>query len=74
MYNIIDPEFSNFRNKIGHFVLAYDRSTFRNKIRKFRNGWRVCKLNIYKNGANKFGRKTGFKIENEIEDQDQSKN
>ena len=29
-------------------------------------------LNIYKNSANKFGRKTGFKIENEIEDQDQS--
>ena len=29
-------------------------------------------LNIYKNSANKFGRKTGFKIENEIEDRDQS--
>ena len=29
-------------------------------------------LNIYKNSANKFGRKTGFKIENECEDQDQS--
>ena len=29
-------------------------------------------LNIYKNGANKFGRKTGFKIKNEIEDQYQS--
>ena len=29
-------------------------------------------LNIYKNSANKFIRKTGFKIENEIEDQDQS--
>ena len=29
-------------------------------------------LNIYKNSANKFGRKTGFKIENEIEDHDQS--
>ena len=29
-------------------------------------------LNIYKNSANKFGRKTGFKIENEIEDQYQS--
>ena len=29
-------------------------------------------LNIYKNSANKLGRKTGFKIENEIEDQDQS--
>ena len=29
-------------------------------------------LNIYKNSANKFGRKTGFKIENEFEDQDQS--
>ena len=28
--------------------------------------------NIYKNSANKFGRKTGFKIENEFEDQDQS--
>ena len=27
---------------------------------------------FYKNSANKFGRKTGFKIENEIEDQDQS--
>ena len=29
-------------------------------------------LNIYKNSANKFGRKTGFKIETEFEDQDQS--
>ena len=29
-------------------------------------------LNIYKNSANKFGRKTGFKIENEIEDHYQS--
>ena len=28
--------------------------------------------NIHKNSANKFGRKTGFEIENEIEDQDQS--
>ena len=28
-------------------------------------------LNVYKNGANKFGRKKGFKIENEFEDQDQ---
>ena len=27
---------------------------------------------IYKNSANQFGRKTGFKIENEFEDQDQS--
>ena len=27
---------------------------------------------LQKNNANKFGRKTGFKIENEIEDQDQS--
>ena len=29
-------------------------------------------LNIYKNSANKFGRKTGFKMKNEIEDQYQS--
>ena len=29
-------------------------------------------LNIYKNSANKFGRKTGFKIKNEIEDHYQS--
>ena len=29
-------------------------------------------LNIYKNSAKKFGRKTGFKIENEFEDHDQS--
>ena len=29
-------------------------------------------LNIYKSSANKFGRKRGFKIENEFEDQDQS--
>ena len=29
-------------------------------------------LNIYKNSANKFGRKTSFEIENEFEDQDQS--
>ena len=29
-------------------------------------------LNIYKNSANKFGRKTSFKIKNEFEDQDQS--
>ena len=33
--------------------------------------WRVS-LNIYKKGANKFGRKMGFKIENESEDQNQS--
>ena len=33
----------------------------------------MVSLNIYKkNSANKFGRKTGFKIENEIEDQNQS--
>ena len=32
----------------------------------------MVSLNIYKNSAYKFGRKTGFKIENEIEDQDQS--
>ena len=32
----------------------------------------MVSLNIYKNSAKKFGRKTGFKIENEIEDQDQS--
>ena len=32
----------------------------------------MVSLNIYKNSANKFGRQTGFKIENEIEDQDQS--
>ena len=32
----------------------------------------MVSLGIYKNSANKFGRKTGFKIENEIEDQDQS--
>ena len=32
----------------------------------------MVSLTIYKNSANKFGRKTGFKIENEIEDQDQS--
>ena len=29
-------------------------------------------LNIYKNSANKFARKTGFKIKNEFEDHDQS--
>ena len=32
----------------------------------------MVSLNIYKNSANKFIRKKGFKIENEIEDQDQS--
>ena len=32
----------------------------------------MVSLNIYKNRANKFSRKTGFKIENEIEDQNQS--
>ena len=32
----------------------------------------MVSLNIHKNSANKFGRKTGFKIENEMEDQDQS--
>ena len=32
----------------------------------------MVSLNIYKKSANKFGRKTGFKIKNEIEDQDQS--
>ena len=33
---------------------------------------RGVSLNIYKKGANKFGRKLGFKIENESEDQTQS--
>ena len=33
--------------------------------------WRVS-LYIYKKGANKFGRKIGFKIENESEDQNHS--
>ena len=32
----------------------------------------MVSLNIYKNSANKLIRKTGFKIENEIEDQDPS--
>ena len=32
----------------------------------------MVSLNIYKNSANKFGRKTGFKIENDIENQDLS--
>ena len=32
----------------------------------------MVSLNICKNSANKFGRKTRFKIENEIEDQNQS--
>ena len=32
----------------------------------------MVSLNVHKNSANKFGRKMGFKIENEIEDQDQS--
>ena len=32
--------------KSRQFVLAYDRSTFRNKIRKFRNGWRVWKSKV----------------------------
>ena len=32
----------------------------------------MVSLNIYKNSENKFGRKNGFQIENEIEDQDQS--
>ena len=32
----------------------------------------MVSINIYKNSANKFGGKTGFKIENEIEDQEQS--
>ena len=33
---------------------------------------RRVSLNIYKKGANKFGSKIGFKIENESEDQNQS--
>ena len=33
---------------------------------------RRVSLNIYKKGANLFGRKIGFKIENESEDQNQS--
>ena len=33
---------------------------------------RRVSLNMYKKGANKFGRKIGFKIENESEDQNQS--
>ena len=33
---------------------------------------RRVSLYIYKKGANKFGRKIGFKIENESEDQNQS--
>ena len=32
----------------------------------------MVSLNIYKTSANKFGKKAGFKIHNEIEDQDQS--
>ena len=32
----------------------------------------MVSLNIYKNSTNKFGRKTGFKTENEIEDENQS--
>ena len=32
----------------------------------------MVSLNIYENSTNKFGRKTGCKIENEIEGQDQS--
>ena len=33
---------------------------------------RRVSLNIYKKGANKFGRKIGFKIENQSEDQNRS--
>ena len=33
---------------------------------------RRVSLNIYKKGANKFGRKIGFKIENASEDENQS--
>ena len=33
---------------------------------------RQVSLNVYKKGAYKFGRKIGFKIENESEDQSQS--
>ena len=36
------------------------------------NYMRRVSLNIYKKDANKFGRKIGFKIENESEDQNQS--
>ena len=36
------------------------------------NVYRLVSLNIYKNSANKCGRKTGFKIVNEIVVQDQS--
>ena len=36
------------------------------------NTLQMVTLNIYKNSTDKSGRKTGFKIENEIEDQDQS--
>ena len=42
IYNILDPEFFHFRNKIWQFVLLYDWNSFWNKIRKFRIGWRVC--------------------------------
>ena len=40
--NIIDPQFSNFHNKIGLMDLVYDRTTFQNKILKSWKCWMIC--------------------------------
>ena len=61
--------------------MNYDKTNVQSIAMKVVRSWAMVSLNtlqttvslnFYKNSANKFGRKTGFKIENEFEDQDQS--
>ena len=72
---------SEFNKSIAKAIIDRNALMFSQKpklIRSVASGGltNICKqrvsLNIYKKGANKSGRKIGFKIENESEDQNQS--
>ena len=57
------------KTKVQSIAMKVDRSSAMVSLNTLQT---TISLNIYKNSANKFGRKTGFKIKNEIEDQYQS--
>ena len=64
----IDDLRQNYNN-VQSVAMKADRSSAMVSLNTLQT---TISLNIYKNSANKFGRKTGLKIENEFEDQDQS--
>ena len=57
------------KTNVQSIAMKADKSSARVSLNTLQT---TVSLNIYKNSVNKFGRKTGLKIENEFEDQDQS--